>query len=210
MGFGPSFPLKIGTAADVPVLMAVGNAQMENLTAALVVDGDARQAARELVCKGIRKTFRAAELVAHFTEKPDCPSGSLTESLVVDLDAGIPGGAEGDGQAALHEGDETQAGEFFEGEGFLEMTDLDVPDHRNLLKSDPGVLDLIRGKIVLGLPGESAVRRALGFKARSAEFHPGAIASEGCLEGVVLADRGEIQQDPATEFSGELAVCALP
>ena len=183
---------------------------MENLAAALVVDGDPRHAARELVCKGIRKTFRRAELVVHFPEKSDRPSGSLTESLVVDLDTGIPGGAEGVGQAALHEGDETQAGEFFEGEGFLEMTDLDVPDHRNLPKSDPGVLDLIRGKIVLGLPGESAVRSALGFEARSAECHPCAIASEACLEGAVLADRREIQQDPATELCGELAVVALP
>lgn len=109
--------------------------------AAVVIDGQARDAAREVV---VALAVESALAIGRIRAVgADAPGHALLEGGVVGRHADVAAGREGEHrQGTLHEGDVLAAGELVEAECLLEVTGTQVAEAADVLQADVDVLEV--------------------------------------------------------------------
>ncbi len=126
----------------------------------------------------------------------------------VDADTRVPAGRESlDRKRALHEGEILGAGQLFEAEELLEVSETDLPETE--LETDPDILEIgiPVGKVVLRLEHDPIVNRALEEDACTSEFEAVLkdIRPEGAGEIAVDAEKRVVGHNSAAKFQLESA-----
>ena len=191
-----------------PVVMegvAVRKTGMEKLPALLLIPRQERKARRRVIGPTVAEHVAVGRIAV--TEETECRGRAFIHERAVEPRPHVTALAEDVGQRAFHESDVLAAGQLFQRERLLEVSDGEVADHRELLHLDVGVLERVgAGEVVLEFVLDVAVHAAFHEQARAPELRTVADPAELAAKFLVRAVDRPVVLHPPADLQLELAV----
>ena len=199
--FGLLFPRQVVEG------VAVRETEMEKLPPLFLIPRQEGETSRRVV-DTVRSERRVSRVAV--AEEPERRGRAFVHEGSIEPHAQVPALAERIGQRAFHESDVLAAGQLFQRERLLEVSDGEVADHRELLDLDVGVLERVgAGEVVLEFVLDVPVHAAFHEQARAPELRTVADAAELAAKLLVRTVDRPVVLHPSADLQLELAVCGV-